>query len=96
MLTAIDEGQREVAIAEHGMEQWIAQERRTDNALEALRDLSSPRARVVRDGAPVLYSVGVNRIDDGGVPATFGPVRSGSYHVGPVDWAQTVWPKLIQ
>ncbi len=31
----------------------IVQERRTDNALEALRDLSSPRARVVRDGAPV-------------------------------------------
>ena len=31
----------------------IAQERRTDNALEALRDLSSPRARVIRDGAPV-------------------------------------------
>ncbi len=31
----------------------IAQERRTDNALEALRGLSSPRARVVRDGAPV-------------------------------------------
>ena len=31
----------------------IAQERRTDNALEALRDLSSPRARVVRDGVPV-------------------------------------------
>lgn len=31
----------------------IAQERRTDNALEALRDLSSPRVRVVRDGTPV-------------------------------------------
>ncbi len=31
----------------------ILQERRTDNALEALRDLSSPRARVVRDGTPV-------------------------------------------
>ncbi len=30
----------------------IAQERRTDNALEALRDLSSPRARVIRDGVP--------------------------------------------
>ncbi len=29
----------------------IAQERRTDNALHALRDLSSPRALVVRDGA---------------------------------------------
>ncbi len=28
----------------------IAQERRTDNALNALRDLSSPRALVVRDG----------------------------------------------
>lgn len=33
MLSAIDEGQREVAIAEHGMEQWIAQERRTPEAL---------------------------------------------------------------
>ncbi|WP_088307862.1 SDR family NAD(P)-dependent oxidoreductase [Novosphingobium sp. B 225] len=33
MLTAIDAGQREVAIAEHGMEQWIAQERRTPEAL---------------------------------------------------------------
>ncbi len=31
----------------------IAQERRTDNTLEALRDLSSPRARVIRDGAPL-------------------------------------------
>ncbi len=30
----------------------IAQERRTDNALEALRDLSSPRARVIRGGVP--------------------------------------------
>ncbi len=29
MLTAIDEGQREVAIAEHGMEKWIAEVRRT-------------------------------------------------------------------
>ena len=28
----------------------IVQERRTDNALEALRDLSSPRAQVIRDG----------------------------------------------
>lgn len=33
MLAAIDEGQREVAIAEHGLEQWIAQERRTPEAL---------------------------------------------------------------
>ena len=31
----------------------IFQERRTDNALNALRDLSSPRARVVRDGLTV-------------------------------------------
>ncbi len=30
----------------------IAQERRTDNALNALRDLSSPRALVIRDGMP--------------------------------------------
>ncbi|MCP5281899.1 MAG: cation-translocating P-type ATPase [Rhodoferax sp.] len=30
----------------------IVQERRTDNALEALRDLSSPRAQVIRDGVP--------------------------------------------
>lgn len=30
----------------------IFQERRTENALEALRDLSSPRALVVRDGVP--------------------------------------------
>ena len=29
MLTAIEEGQREVAIAEHGMEKWIAEVRRT-------------------------------------------------------------------
>jgi Ca2+-transporting ATPase len=29
----------------------IVQERRTDNTLEALRDLSSPRAQVMRDGA---------------------------------------------
>ncbi|MBP9928807.1 MAG: cation-translocating P-type ATPase [Rhodoferax sp.] len=29
----------------------IVQERRTDNALEALHDLSSPRAQVIRDGA---------------------------------------------
>jgi len=29
----------------------IVQERRTERALEALRDLSSPRARVIRDGA---------------------------------------------
>jgi Ca2+-transporting ATPase len=29
----------------------IVQERRTENALEALRDLSSPRALVIRDGA---------------------------------------------
>lgn len=29
MLAAIDEGQREVAIAEHGMEKWIAEVRRT-------------------------------------------------------------------
>ena len=33
MLAAIDAGEREVAIAEHGMEQWIAQERRTPEAL---------------------------------------------------------------
>jgi Ca2+-transporting ATPase len=31
----------------------IVQERRTENALEALRDLSSPRALVIRDGARV-------------------------------------------
>jgi Ca2+-transporting ATPase len=31
----------------------IAQERRTDNALGALRDLSSPRARVIRSGVPI-------------------------------------------
>jgi Ca2+-transporting ATPase len=31
----------------------IVQERRTDNTLEALRDLSSPRALVLRDGQPV-------------------------------------------
>ncbi len=30
----------------------ILQERRTENALEALRDLSSPRALVIRDGEP--------------------------------------------
>jgi P-type Ca2+ transporter type 2C len=30
----------------------IFQERRTENALEALRDLSSPRALVIRDGVP--------------------------------------------
>ncbi len=30
----------------------ILQERRTENALEALRDLSSPRALVIRDGVP--------------------------------------------
>jgi len=29
----------------------VLQERRTENALEALRDLSSPRALVIRDGA---------------------------------------------
>ena len=29
MLTAIEEGQREIAIAEHGMEKWIAEVRRT-------------------------------------------------------------------
>lgn len=29
----------------------IVQERRTDTALEALRDLSSPRAQVIRDSA---------------------------------------------
>ncbi len=31
----------------------ILQERRTDNALEALRDLTSPRALVIRDGSPL-------------------------------------------
>ncbi len=31
----------------------IVQERRTERALDALRDLSSPRALVIRDGAPV-------------------------------------------
>ncbi|MFZ3087832.1 MAG: cation-translocating P-type ATPase [Methylotenera sp.] len=31
----------------------ILQERRTENTLEALRDLSSPRALVVRDGLPI-------------------------------------------
>jgi Ca2+-transporting ATPase len=31
----------------------VAQEHRSERALEALRDLSSPRALVVRDGAPV-------------------------------------------
>ena len=31
----------------------IVQERRTENALSALRDLSSPRALVIRDGAPL-------------------------------------------
>jgi Ca2+-transporting ATPase len=31
----------------------VAQERKSERALEALRDLSSPRALVVRDGAPV-------------------------------------------
>lgn len=31
----------------------ILQERRTENALEALRDLSSPRALVIRDGQPI-------------------------------------------
>ena len=31
----------------------VVQERRAERALEALRDLSSPRALVVRDGAPV-------------------------------------------
>ncbi|WP_342618569.1 cation-translocating P-type ATPase [Rhodoferax sp. GW822-FHT02A01] len=30
----------------------VLQERRTENALEALRDLSSPRALAIRDGAP--------------------------------------------
>ena len=30
----------------------IIQERRTERALEALRDLSSPRALVIRDGVP--------------------------------------------
>ncbi len=30
----------------------ILQERRTENALEALRDLSSPRALAIRDGVP--------------------------------------------
>ena len=29
MLAAIDAGEREVAIAEHGMEKWIAEVRRT-------------------------------------------------------------------
>lgn len=28
---------------------------------------------------------------DGGAPATFGPVHAGSYHLGPVDFAQTQW-----
>ncbi len=31
----------------------VLQERRTDKALDALRDLSSPRALVIRDGSPV-------------------------------------------
>ena len=31
----------------------IVQEQRTENALQALRDLSSPRALVIRDGAPL-------------------------------------------
>lgn len=31
----------------------ILQERRTENALDALRDLSSPRALAIRDGVPV-------------------------------------------
>lgn len=31
----------------------ILQERRTENALESLRDLSSPRALVIRDGTPL-------------------------------------------
>src|SRR3970040_2630044 len=31
----------------------VTQERKSERALEALRDLSSPRALVVRDGAPL-------------------------------------------
>ena len=31
----------------------IAQERKSERAIEALRDLSSPRALVIRDGAPL-------------------------------------------
>ena len=31
----------------------VAQERKSERALEALRDLSSPRALVIRDGAPL-------------------------------------------
>lgn len=34
----------------------ILQERRTENALDALRDLSSPRALVIRDGVPTRIS----------------------------------------
>lgn len=30
-------------------------------------------------------------LDDGGVPATFGPTHQGSYHLGPVDFAETHW-----
>ena len=33
----------------------IVQERRTERALEALRDLSSPRALVIRDGSTATY-----------------------------------------
>lgn len=33
MLAAIDAGEREVAIAEHGMEKWIAEMRRTPDEL---------------------------------------------------------------
>jgi Ca2+-transporting ATPase len=42
----------------------VVQERKAERALEALRDLSSPRALVVRDGAPVrIAGAGVVRGD---------------------------------
>ena len=34
----------------------LYQERKTERALEALRDLSSPRALVIRDGVPQIFS----------------------------------------
>ena len=36
----------------------IVEERKTERVLEALRDLSSPRVRVIRDGAPQVIAGG--------------------------------------
>lgn len=56
------------------------------------RYAGTPMKYVLRDGAPVLYSVGVNRADDGGVPGGDRTRRNpdGSETIPSGDWI--LWP----